>query len=100
MDRDQGYTIFKPTGIKIKYEKVDLAKKQVTAMISLNGDVEMTVVADLSVHKVSKEGSLRKVLDVLPDLDEESYVEQITAWSKIFIEKKITNPEQYFESLS
>lgn len=98
MDRNQGYTIFKPIGIKIKYEKVDLAKKQVTATISLNGDVQMTVVTDLDVDQVCKVGSLRRVLDLLPELDEDSYIEEITAWSKIFIEKKITNPEQYFES--
>lgn len=97
MDQNQGYTTFKPTGIKIKYRYVDLVKKQVTAIISLNGEVQMTVVTDLDIHQVNKEGSLRKVLDVLPDVDEESYIEQISAWSKIIIEKKITDPEQYFE---
>ncbi|XKH50154.1 hypothetical protein LG275_11185 [Chryseomicrobium palamuruense] len=97
MDQNQGYTTFKPTGIKIKYTHVDLGKNQVTATISLNGEAQMTVVTDLAIHQVNKEGSLRKVLDVLPDVDEESYIEQISAWSKIFIEKKITDPEQYFE---
>lgn len=98
MDQNQGYTTFKPTGIKIKYTFVDLVEKQVTATISLNGEVQMTVVTDLDLQQVSKEGTLQKVLNILPDLDEESYIEQITSWSKIFIEKRIANPEEYFAS--
>ncbi|MGD7045095.1 hypothetical protein [Jeotgalibacillus proteolyticus] len=96
---NEGYTYFMPTGIKIDYTNVDLSKKQVTAIISYYNEVQITLITDLTLNQVNKNGSFEKIFAVLPDRDEESYLEEVNAWAKIFIENKITNPKKYFDSL-
>ncbi|MFZ3590612.1 hypothetical protein ACOI1C_15515 [Bacillus sp. DJP31] len=98
MSNEQGYVDFKPTGIKIDYTHVDLSKKQVTAIISCDNEVQMTLITDLTLNQVNKNGSFEKVFAVLPDRDEESYLEEVNAWAKIFIDNKITDPKKYFDS--
>ncbi|MDG5472914.1 hypothetical protein P6709_14265 [Jeotgalibacillus sp. ET6] len=98
MRNEKGNTYFMPTGIKISYTHVDLSKKQVTAIISCYNDVQITLIADLTLNQVNKNGSFEKVFAVLPDRDEELYFEEVNAWAKIFIEHKITYPKKYFDS--
>lgn len=93
----EGYTDFQPIGIIIDYTHVDLSKKQVTATISCNNDVKMTVITDLNMNKVYKEGSFDEILALSPSEEEGQYIEIISEWSKVFIENKITNPKKYFE---
>ncbi|GKW46936.1 hypothetical protein NCCP2050_26280 [Planococcus sp. NCCP-2050] len=76
---------------------MDLLKKQVTATISYQYEVKMTVITDFITDQMYKEGDLSEILAVLPSENEESYFEQIYDWSKIFVENEITDPKKYFE---
>ncbi|WP_033542737.1 hypothetical protein [Planococcus sp. CAU13] len=97
MKNNEGYTIFQPVGIKIEYTHVDLSKKQVTATISFQQEVKMTVITNFITGRMHKEGDLTEVLAALPDKDEESYFDEIYAWSKTFIDKGISDPQKYFD---
>ncbi|MFC6041192.1 hypothetical protein ACFPYN_17395 [Paenisporosarcina macmurdoensis] len=97
MNLEQGYADFQPIGIKITYTLVDLSKKQVISTISCDDEVKITIIIDLHLNQVYKNGSFDEILAVLPSRDEESYINEINDWAKIFIENKITDPKKYFE---
>ncbi|WP_227395939.1 hypothetical protein [Jeotgalibacillus aurantiacus] len=99
MENSTGFTIFQPVGIKIDYVNVDLKEQRVAANILCHDVVKMTFVIDLNLNQVYREGSMEEVYALLPDKDEESYVEEITRWAQIFIDNKVTDPKKYFESL-
>lgn len=81
----------------LEYTHVDLVKNQVTAIISYENEVKMTVIVDVGLNQIYKEGNIGEILSVLPSRDEDSYLEEIKGWSEIFIDKKVTNPKKYFE---
>lgn len=97
LGNNEGYTIFQPVGINIDCIHVDLLKKQVTAIISYQHEVKMTVITDLTTNQVHREGDLNEILAVFPSKDEESYFDEVYDWSKTFVEKGINNPKKYFE---
>lgn len=97
MANNDGYAIFQPVGINIDYVHVDLSKKQVTATISYQQEVKMTIITDYSTGQMSKEGNLMEILAALPSKDEESYFKEIYDWSRTFIEHDISDPQKYFE---
>ncbi|WP_033541143.1 hypothetical protein [Planococcus sp. CAU13] len=97
MENNEGYTIFQPVGINIDYIHVDLSKKQVTATISYQHQVKMTVITDFITGQMHKEGDLIEILAALPSKDEESYFDEIYDWSKTFVENGINDPKKYFE---
>lgn len=99
MENNEGYTIFQPVGINIDYIHVDLSKKQVTATVSYQHEVKMTVISDFTTGQMLKEGNLTEILAVLPSKDEESYFVEIYDWSKMFVENGISDPQKYFEQL-
>ena len=99
INRNIGITIFKRTGILIKYPYVDLLKERVTATISIEEDVKMTVIVDLKLNTIAKEGCIDEILEILPDYDEDSYIEQIKHWAEVFIDNQITDPQAYFDKL-
>lgn len=94
---NEGYTIFQATGIKTDYTHVDLLKKQVTATISYQGKVKMTVITDFLTGQMHQEGDFTEILAAWPDDDPQSYFDEIYEWSKTFIENDISDPQIYFE---
>lgn len=99
INRNKGITIFKRTGILIKYPHVDLLKEQVTATISIEEDVKMTVIVDLKLNTISKDGCMDEILEIFPNDDEDFYIEQIRHWAEVFIDNQITDPQAYFDEL-
>ncbi|WP_146551277.1 hypothetical protein [Rummeliibacillus sp. SL167] len=97
---EEDWSEFKRTGIIINYPHVDLIKKKVTATISIEEDVKMTVIVDLNLNVVSKNGNIDEILDILPDDDEEYYIEVIRYWAEMFINNNIADPKAYFDSLT
>ncbi|WP_301856257.1 hypothetical protein [Planococcus shenhongbingii] len=57
----------------------------------------MTVITDFSANQMYKDSDLNEVSAVLPNGNAEFYFGQIYDWSKIFVEKRIIDPEKYFE---
>ncbi|ETP69939.1 hypothetical protein G159_04355 [Planococcus glaciei CHR43] len=97
MKNNEGSTIFQATGIKTDYTHVDLLKKRVTATISYQDEIKMTVITDFITGQMHKEGDLTEILTAWPGDDPQSYFDEIYEWSKTFIENDISDPQRYFE---
>lgn len=99
-----GFTIFEPVGIRTDYPLVDLEKKQVTARIFYKDKLLMTVLVDLRLDQIQKEGNLSEVAHLTtPDgmkvVEEEREISIIKSQAEFFIENNISNPEEYEEQL-
>ncbi|MCA1054159.1 hypothetical protein LCM10_04105 [Rossellomorea aquimaris] len=97
MSKRKGNSVFSPTGIFIKYTHVDSITKKVTATISYENTVLVTIVVDLNVNHIHIEGDFQEVVSVLPVRVENSYVEEIKGWAEFFSKREITEPQRYFE---
>ncbi|PWA09268.1 hypothetical protein DCC39_13290 [Pueribacillus theae] len=92
---NEGYTLFRPVGIKIEYPLVDLRNKQVTGTVSYNDKIYMTVIVDLNFESVEVEGSVEELKEI--SMNEESHIRMFKTEAKFFVENNISNPKEYFE---
>ncbi|WP_374054589.1 hypothetical protein [Rossellomorea sp. FM04394] len=92
-----GYTIFKPTGVKHNFTKVDLTKKQVTGTVSYNKVIYMTVLVDLTMDTVSVEGSVYELKGLA--MDHESYIEMFKSQAAFFVSNNISDPKKYYDEM-
>ncbi|GLC87192.1 hypothetical protein [Lysinibacillus piscis] len=92
-----GHSIYAPTGIKIKYTHVDLKQKLVTSVISINNEPKLTITINTDTGVINKIGHIDEIIKLSPDMDEESYMDEIKHWSETFIHHNISDPESYFE---
>jgi len=92
-----GYTIFKPTGVRHEFPKVDLVNQQVTCVVLYNEEIYMTVIVDIKNDTVQVQGDVDELGN--KSMDKDSYIDMFKHWAKVFIEKKISNPTDYFDEL-
>jgi len=98
MNNNEGYTIFKSLGVTIDYLCIDLENNKVTATISYLKKIKVTVIVDFNNNTVQIDGDFKEILSADPDSDANSYIEQIRECGRMFIEKEIINPKEYYES--
>ncbi|WP_034756378.1 hypothetical protein [Rossellomorea vietnamensis] len=92
-----GYTVFKPTGVKHEFTKVDLTKKQLTGIVLYNGIIYMTVLVDLVTDTVSVEGSIDELDGLAMDYD--SYIDMFKSQAAFFVTNQISDPEKYYDEM-
>ncbi|BDH60936.1 hypothetical protein CD30_16000 [Ureibacillus massiliensis 4400831 = CIP 108448 = CCUG 49529] len=92
-----GYTIFKPTGVRHEFPKVDLVNQQVTCTVLYKEETYMTVIIDLKHDKVQVQGEIDELGDL--SMDKDSYIDMFKHWAKFFIDNDISNPSDYFDEL-
>ena len=68
-----GYTIFKATGVRHEFPKVDLVKKQVTGIVIYNDATYMTVIVDLITETVQVEVDVDELGEL--SMDKDSYID-------------------------
>ena len=92
-----GYTIFKPTGVRHEFPKVDLVNQQVTCTVLYKEETYMTVIVDIKNDSVQVLGDV----DVLGNLsmDKDSYIDMFKHWAKVFIDNDISNPSDYIDEI-
>ncbi|MFD1851432.1 hypothetical protein [Oceanobacillus bengalensis] len=90
-----GYTLFKPTGVKHEYLSVDLQNKLVTATVSYNDRVYLTVFVNLKTDTVTVDGSIEELQGI--SMDKESYIKMFRREAEFFVANNISNPKKYYE---
>jgi hypothetical protein len=96
-DVNVGYTLFKPTGVKNHFTKVDLTKKQVTGTVSYNKIIYMTVLVDLTTDTVSVKGSVDELKGLA--MDHEPYIEMFKSQAAFFMSINISDPKKYYDEM-
>ncbi|WP_191567425.1 hypothetical protein [Metabacillus idriensis] len=92
-----GYTIFKPTGIRHEYLRVDLVKQQVTCIVLYKEETYMTVIVDLKNDTVQVQGDVDDLGDLT--ISRDSYIDMFKGQAKFFIDNNISNPKKYYDEL-
>ncbi|GAA0432572.1 MAG: hypothetical protein ACQEWU_03000 [Bacillota bacterium] len=91
---NEGYTIFKPIGVKVEYPIVDLEKKQVTGTVSSHDKIYLTVLVDLKANRVHVKGNVEGLEN--NTMDNNAYTSMIKAEARFFVENHISNPKEYY----
>ncbi|MFB5284664.1 hypothetical protein [Peribacillus sp. Hz7] len=96
-DKNVGYTIFKPTGVRHEYPHVDLVKQQVTCIVLYKEEAYMTVMVDLKNDTVQVQGDVDELGDLT--ISKDSYIDMFKGQAKFFIDNNISNPKKYYDEL-
>jgi hypothetical protein len=92
-----GNTIFKPTGVRHEFPKVDLVNQQVTCTVLYKEETYMTVIVDFKNDSVQVQGDVDELGNL--SLDKDSYIDMFKHWAKVFIDNDISNPSDYFDEI-
>ncbi|MFC4323175.1 hypothetical protein [Litchfieldia salsa] len=94
---NDGYTIFKPTGVRHEYPHVDLVKQQVTCIVLYREETYMTVIVDLKHDKIQVQGDVDELGDL--SMDREALIDMFKQQACFFIDNNISNPQKYYKEL-
>ena len=92
-----GHTIFKPTGVRHEFPKVDLVNQQVICTVLYKEETYMTVIVDFKNDSVQVRGDVDELGNL--SMDKDSYIDMFKHWAKVFIDNDISNPSDYFDEI-
>ena len=96
-NKNVGYTLFIPTGVRHEFPLVDLKEQKVVGTVLYKNKVYMKVCIDLKEDSVSVEGNVDELSEL--SMDKESYINMFKDQASFLVKNNISDPEKYYEEL-